>query len=169
MSRVKFNRMEAKLYSELKQQFTDYLVDKKLRRTEERYTILEHICGINGHFDMVSLHEVLKGNNFHVSLATLYNNVDLYIQAGLVVRHHISPQTVQFELRVHADTHQHLVCTRCGEMREIRNKTLRADIKNLKLRRFTPEYSSLYIYGICSKCTFRIRQEKRKIINDITK
>ncbi|MDH6314217.1 Fur family ferric uptake transcriptional regulator [Parabacteroides sp. PFB2-10] len=154
--------METKLYSELKQQFTDYLVDKKMRRTEERYTILKHISEIEGHFDMVSLHEQLDTNNFHVSLATLYNNVDHFIQAGLVVRHHISPQIVQYELRIHAETHQHLVCTHCGDVREIRNKTLRADIKNLKLRRFTPEYASLYIYGICSKCTFRIRQEKRK-------
>lgn len=155
--------METKIYSELKKQFTGYLMDKKLRKTEERYTILKHICSIQGHFDIFTLHEMLETENFHVSRATLYNTLDIFIEAGLIIRHQINPQSVQYELRLYADTHQHLICTQCGEVREIRNQTLKAEMKNLKVRRFTPEFFCLYIYGICSKCTFRLRQEKKNI------
>ena len=87
--------------------------------------------------------------------ATLYNTLDVLVDAGLVVRHQITVQSVQYELRIYADTHLHLVCTRCGTMRELRNSALKADMRNLKVSRFTPEYYCLYIYGLCSKCKFK--------------
>jgi len=155
--------MDIKTHSDLQKQLTAYLVKKKLRKTEERYTILQQICEFPGHFDIITLHENLESLNFHVSKATLYNNLDLFIEAGLIVRHFITPQTVQYELRSLAETHQHLICTHCGDVKEIRNQTLKANIGNLKLRRFTPEFSSLYIYGICSRCTYRMRLESKKL------
>ena len=85
----------------------------------------------------------------------LYNTLDVLVDAGLVVRHQITVQSVQYELRIYADTHLHLVCTRCGTMRELRNSALKADMRNLKVSRFTPEYYCLYIYGLCSKCKFK--------------
>jgi len=159
--------METKIYSEIRKKFTGYLTEKKLRKTEERFTILQLICTLNGHFDIVTLHDKLEEMNFHVSKATLYNTVDLLVEAGLVVRHQITPLSIQYELRMLADTHQHLICTKCGEVREIRNQSLIADINNLKVKRFTTEFFSLYIYGICSKCTFKLRQQKRS--KDINK
>lgn len=84
-----------------------------------------------------------------------YNTLDVLVDAGLVVRHQITVQSVQYELRIYADTHLHLVCTRCGAIRELRNSALKADMRNLKVSRFTPEYYCLYIYGLCSKCKFK--------------
>ena len=94
--------------------FTEYLTEKKLRKTEERYAIFKEICAFPGHFDMCMLSDRLEQDNFHVSKATLYNTLDVLVDAGLVVRHQITVQSVQYELRIYADTHLHLVCTRCG-------------------------------------------------------
>lgn len=154
--------MDTKTHSDLQKQLTAYLVKKKLRKTEERYTILQQISSYSGHFDIISLHEKLESLNYHVSKATLYNTLNLFIEAGLIVRHFITSQTVQYELCSLAETHQHLICSYCGDVKEIRNQTLKANIGNLKLRRFTPEFSCLYIYGMCSRCTFRLQQESKK-------
>lgn len=117
------------------------------------------ICYIfPGHFDVCMLSDRLEQDNFHVSKATLYNTLDVLVDAGLVVRHQITVQSVQYELRIYADTHLHLVCTRCGTMRELRNSALKADMRNLKVSRFTPEYYCLYIYGLCSKCKFKLQR-----------
>lgn len=119
------------------------------------------ICYIQGDmcfsrsFDVCMLSDRLEQDNFHVSKATLYNTLDVLVDAGLVVRHQITVQSVQYELRIYADTHLHLVCTRCGAIRELRNSALKADMRNLKVSRFTPEYYCLYIYGLCSKCKFK--------------
>mgnify|MGYP000783883496 CR=1 FL=1 len=74
--------------------------------------------------------------NFHVSRATVYNTVDVLVDSGLIVRHQLTAQAVQYELRMLAETHLHLIS------------------------RFTPEYHALYIYGLCSKCKYRLQRKK---------
>lgn len=120
--------------------FTRYLAEKKLRKTEERYAILECICSFPGHFDMCLLHQKLEEMNFHVSRATVYNTVDVLVDSGLIVRHQLTAQAVQYELRMLAETHSHLICTKCGAIRELKDATLKKDVGALKISRFTPEY-----------------------------
>ena len=117
--------------------FTRYLAEKKLRKTEERYAILECICSFPGHFDMCLLHQKLEEMNFHVSRATVYNTVDVLVDSGLIVRHQLTAQAVQYELRMLAETHLHLICMKCGAIRELKDATLKKDVGALKISRFT--------------------------------
>lgn len=154
--------MEVKKYIELQELLTRYLAEKKLRRTEERCAILECICDFPGHFDMCQLHQKLEEVNFHVSRATLYNTLEVLEDCGLIVRHQLMAQSVQYELKMIAETHLHLICTKCGAIREMEDTTLKRDISGLKISRFTPEYQALYIYGICSKCKYRLQRKNGK-------
>ncbi|MCD7930508.1 MAG: transcriptional repressor [Tannerellaceae bacterium] len=154
--------MDIKQYKELEASFIEYLTQKKLRKTEERFTILKQICVFPGHFDILILHEELAKNNYHVSKATLYNTLDVLLDAGLLVRHQINSQSFQYELRHQADNHIHLVCNKCGSIREIKNQALKADIAQVKTNRFMKKYFSLYIYGICSKCRYNKKKGNRK-------
>ncbi len=142
--------------------FTEYLNSKNLRKTEERYRIFEHVCDFPGHFDIDMLHDRLKEEKYHVSKATVYNTLEVIVDAGLLVPHQISSRAVQYELKYLADTHQHLICTKCGTIREIRTQTLKADLKKLKISRFSAEFYCLYVYGVCSKCTYKMRMMKIK-------
>lgn len=145
--------MEAKVYIEMRDLFTRYLIENKLRRTEERYTIFEHICTCSGHFDIAMFHDDLEQKGFHVSKATLYNTLEVLVEAGVVVRHQwMTKPAVQYELKILADTHLHLICTKCGAIREIRNKTVKASMDKMKITRFTPDSYCMYVYGVCSKC-----------------
>jgi len=144
--------MDEKTYKEIQDSFTAYLTEKKLRKTEERYTILEKICSFSGHFDIVMLHQKLDETRFHVSKATLYNTLDVLVDAGLIIRHQLNSKSVQYELRNIAETHLHLICMKCGNIRELKNTSYTNFAKTLKITRFTAEFYSLYIYGICSKC-----------------
>jgi Fur family ferric uptake transcriptional regulator len=140
--------------------FNEYLAKQGLRRTTERKTILEHICRIQGHFDVDKLYERLEADNFHVSKASIYNTIELLMNACLVVRHQFSTQIVQYELKSAASGHYHAVCSYCGAIKEIKNdKTMRI-MKDFKIAKFTQEYYSMYIYGMCSKCKFRLMQKK---------
>jgi Fur family ferric uptake transcriptional regulator len=152
--------MDEKLYTQMRDQFTSYMTGKKLRRTEERYRIFEKVCAFRSHFDIDMLHDKLKEDKFHVSKATVYNTLEVIVDAGLLVPHQITSRAVQYELKHLADTHQHLICTKCGNIREIRTQALKADLKKLKISRFTPEFYCLYVYGICSKCRYRMRLKK---------
>ncbi|WP_085536478.1 Fur family transcriptional regulator [Massilibacteroides vaginae] len=154
--------MENKYYTELKGVLTDYLTTLKLRKTDERYAIFEQICLFSSHFDISMLHERLNLTNFHVSKATLYNTLDILLAADLIVKHQFTAKSIQYELKVVAETHSHLICTNCGSVREVRDSSLKKDIKNLKISRFTPMFHMLYIYGICSKCKYKIQKNNNK-------
>ena len=88
-------QMEETLYSRVRDQFTQYLNEQQLRKTEERYAILELICSYDGHFDCGQLYTDMEKSRFHVSRATVYNTLDILEQARLVVRH-------QFQQHPHA-------------------------------------------------------------------
>ena len=77
--------MEAKVYTEIRALFTEYLTEKKLRKTEERYTIFKEICAFPGHFDVCMLSDRLEQDNFHVSKAILYNTLDVLVEWGLEI------------------------------------------------------------------------------------
>ena len=81
---------------------------------------------------------------------------------GLIVRHQLNAQSVQYELRALAETHLHLVCMKCGAIREMKDSVLKKEVNNLKISRFTQEFHALYIYGICSKCKFKLQQKNSK-------
>jgi Fur family ferric uptake transcriptional regulator len=133
---------------------TGYLEKKRLRKTIERYTILECICLMQGHFDVETLRMHVKENHFRISRAAAYNTIELLMDAGLVVRHQFSSRTVQYELKSAALTHHHVICSCCGSVREVEKEKIKITA-NYKISKFTPEYHSLYIYGMCSKCKFR--------------
>ena len=146
----------------IREAFTQYLAEKSLRKTTERYTILEHICQIRGHFNVEMLQQRLEEYNFHVSRSSLYNTIELLMDAQLVVRYQFSSQLAQYELKTLAATHHHLICNYCMAIREVKNAKISQDITMQRINKFTYEHHSLYIYGMCSKCKFRLTNQQKK-------
>ncbi|MDR1676352.1 MAG: transcriptional repressor [Tannerella sp.] len=155
--------MSAGVYAvdKMREVLTAYLEKNALRKTIERYTILECICRIQGHFEVETLRRHVTENHFRVSQAAVYNTVELLMDAGLVVRHQFSSRIVQYELKSAALTHHHVICSCCGSIREVKTEKVKI-ATNYKIPKFTSEYHSLYIYGKCSKCTFREKFQKKK-------
>ena len=141
--------------------FEQYLQNKGLRKTQERFAILDAIYSIEGHFTMDQLLEMFESSKFRVSRATLYNTMGLLVDAHLVVRHKFNNNS-QYEKSYAATTHFHRICMACGTVTEVTDEKLRAVIENTHCKGFTIAHTSLYIYGMCSRCVAaRRRREKR--------
>lgn len=150
----------------VKQIFTEYLNANGHRKTPERFAILDTIYSIDGHFDIDSLYSLmLDTKKFRVSRATLYNTIDLLINARLVIKHQFTNSS-QYEKSYNRETHHHQICTQCGKVTEFQDQDLQEAIEQCKLSRFSQSHYSLYIYGLCSKCQ---RANKRKKTNNINK
>jgi Fur family ferric uptake transcriptional regulator len=143
----------------VKQEFIKFLEKNKHRKTPERFAILEQVYSVQGHFDIETLHSVMQ-DKFKVSLATVYNTLDLLVESRLVIRHKFGVYA-QYEKAYNNENHYHLICNTCGEMWEMKEELLFSIIKNRKLKNFTPSHFALYIYGTCSKC--KTAQKRKKV------
>lgn len=150
------------LVQEASQTLEGYLHERGLRATPERYALLDVICSMDGHFSLEMLQEQVSKKHFSVSLATLYNNIDLFMDAGLICRHYIGP-SVLFERRYGVEPHLHRICRMCGNVQDVRNDRCSNTICNMRLRGFTVDPSYIYLYGICSKCSAALRRKNKKI------
>ncbi|MDR2680812.1 MAG: transcriptional repressor [Tannerella sp.] len=140
--------------------FSEYLKDKHLRHTAERDAIFEKICQTKYLFTLDTIWKQLECDNFRVSRASIYNTIELLLDAKIVVRHQFTSTNVQYELKCIAEQHHYIVCTSCGAISEMKNGKLNGHFSNYKIPRFTPEYYTLYFYGLCSKCRYKLLHNK---------
>jgi Fur family ferric uptake transcriptional regulator len=153
--------MREKIKETVKVILANYLELNRNRKTPERFTILDAVYSINGHFTLDELSEKLVSEyNFPVSRATLYNTLKLFIELRLVIRHRLQ-STTKYEACYDNNSHSHQVCTMCGQVTEVKSQELTEVINNLHTKRFRKDGYSLYIYGICSNCQAKMTRKAK--------
>jgi Fur family ferric uptake transcriptional regulator len=142
---------EENSYEAIEDIFTEYLKKHRHRKTPERYAILKRIHLYEGHFNADVLYNSMC-ENYRVSLATVYNTLELLIDCKLLVKHQLGGQFAQYEKTYGTSIHHHLVCTHCGRIKEFSDKKIRVAIQSKAFVHFHTSHYSLYLYGLCSKC-----------------
>ncbi|MCM1349287.1 MAG: transcriptional repressor [Firmicutes bacterium] len=142
--------------------FTQYMIARRLRKTPERYAILDKVFDTVGHFSIDSLHAIVDTDGYTVSRATVYNTIELLIDAGLVRRHTFGNQAPQYEKITGMSRHYHLVCTSCGKVRELKDAEIDELLRTRRFGKFHPMYLDLNVYGQCATCYRRLRTLTRR-------
>lgn len=137
--------------------FNAYIKGKNMRQTPERLAILAKVLEMKPHFDVDELFEAMD-KEYHVSKATLYNNIELLCKCDILRKHFLSESSGVYELV--EENHLHLVCTDCGKVRIIKDRELTTRFSLMKFRGFSPSSYSINLYGVCSKCRKKAKAEK---------
>lgn len=153
---MKKNSVDQTLRNRLKENFADLIKSKKMRQTPERFVILDKALEQKVHFDVDELYKDIE-NDYHVSRSTVYNTLELLCECNILRKHFLNENQAAYELA--EDRHLHLICLKCGAVKEVHNDNVAEYLSTLKFRGFHPSFSSTNIYGLCSSCS---RKRKKK-------
>ena len=146
----------------LRDRLTRYMEGKPMRKTPERYEILRVAGLANGIFSIKELNSLMhQHGQFQVSRATLFNTMELFVEAGLAIKHSLAT-AAHYELRTDANPKAYTICRQCNTITKVSTSTARLALQNLHVRYFSIEDKIVYMHGICRKCQAKNRQEARK-------
>ncbi|TQR60864.1 peroxide-responsive transcriptional repressor PerR [Campylobacter troglodytis] len=129
------------------------LKEHELKATPQRLCVLE-ILKKHEHPNIDELYEQVRARYPSISLATVYKNLNVLAQRGLVVEVNVPNQKSCYD--IYEEPHIHIVCSKCGYMEDL-------SFKDADLTRYQEKLEknigalidrlavAAYIDG-CSKC-----------------
>ena len=133
---------------------TEYLRNNKLRKTPERYAILDAVYSVSSPFDINDVWQKVERGAMKISLATIYNTMLLFEKAHILFRSNPHGRNSKFVVNTDRNMHNYLVCTNCGNVYEVPGDKIRPLVKRLKIGNFEVREMSVVIYGLCPTCVY---------------
>lgn len=140
--------------------FTEYLARSGLKSTRQRERIVRAFFAAGRHISAEELYHQIRVEDSSIGLVTVYRTLKLLRQAGLATERKFGDTYARFDPNPADWTHHHLICTRCGKIREFQDATLRTLGGRVAQRQgFTVTEQRLELYGVCRDCG---RLERRR-------
>jgi len=130
--------------------FDSFLRGKGLKNTEQRRTLIRTALANEGHFTAVDVHERLRDQGEHVSLATVYRALGLLEESGILEGHDFDDGQRRYERALTREHHDHLICLECRAVVEFQNPAIE-DLQEqvLKEHGFEMVHHALTIFASC--------------------
>jgi Fur family ferric uptake transcriptional regulator len=130
------------------------------RATSQRVLLLGLIQRSNGHVDADELHRQARKKYPRISLSTVYRNLQVFSEMGLIEKLHFDEEHHHYEVTP-ATEHHHLLCVDCGRIVEF-TLPLRNQLHDEVSRQFDFEIDGIEVQvtGVCSSCR---RKKKDKV------
>lgn len=130
-----------------------YLEERNMIITQEREYILWVIYHLDAPFDIDALHALVCQEKGRVCRATVYNNLHMFVDAGVVARFQPFVNGSQFfERCIGQKPHGYQVCKRCGAIKTVSLEEVIPPIAEQLTATFHTNQYCLYVLGLCATC-----------------
>ena len=134
--------------------FRAYLREHNLPITAQRLAIADVLLESGRHLSAEDVADELDARRLRVGTATVYRTLELLVRSGLVVERDFGEGFRRYEPARDAPHHEHLICTRCGAVREFRDERLeRMTTLLAEAHGYVRQRHRLVIHGICDDCS----------------
>ncbi|HEX9799311.1 MAG TPA: Fur family transcriptional regulator [Thermoanaerobaculia bacterium] len=131
----------------------DHLRRRGLRATPERRALLRAIFAQHRHIDAEEILAAARAGGHKISRATVYRNLDLLVECGLVARVTLPGGRAVYEHLHPGLAHDHLSCRQCGRMVEFVSPGISALLVEIcRAHDFDLATPQLQISGLCRAC-----------------
>lgn len=138
--------------SEAHDKFEEFLRRKGLKYTTERREILDAILAQDDHFEVEELLIKMRTGGQRVSRATIYRAVELFCEAGILMRLELGKNQIRYEhvyKKDHPGFHHHMYCRETGRIEEFSSRELDEMVMRLcRERGFHPENLRVVVTGL---------------------
>ena len=124
---------------------------RRIRHSTTRDKIYEYLCGTKSHPSADTIYNELKPSMPSLSIGTVYTNLRLFEEQGLVIR----VANVNGNERYDANTkdHVHFVCDKCGSVIDIMDADITAAKKACQVGQAKISSIQIILHGTCEKCS----------------
>lgn len=125
-----------------------------MRYSRQREEILYTVQNSNEHLSAENIYEILKKKMPNISLGTVYRNLNVLYNMGLMKKIPIYNNPDRFDKTI--TQHYHLICNECNNIYDISSNILNKLKDNLSNETgYIIKDCDMTFYGICHKCKER--------------
>lgn len=127
------------------------LKNNGVRMTPQRHAILSYLVHSMGHPTADEIYQFLAEDYPHMSVATVYNNLRLFKEAGLVTELTYGDASSRFDANM--TDHYHAICKNCDQIVDFEYPLLeQVESAASEKTGFVIESHRLEVYGLCETC-----------------
>ena len=133
------------------------------KQFRKRNAILDYLRHSDQHPSAEAIYEALKTEIPDLSLGTVYRNLALFKQQGLIQSLGTVNGVERFDGIV--TPHVHFICSRCACIRDLHEVQVPDSIRDLAAREANAsvEQSVLIFFGLCEECRKAEKSEKEDV------
>lgn len=133
------------------QEAVEMLKGSGVRITPQRHAVLEYLINSMTHPTADEIYKALEGKFPNMSVATVYNNLRVFREIGLVKELTYGDSSSRFDCNT--TDHYHIICEHCGKIVDFHYPSLE-EVESLaeQVTGFEVSHHRMEIYGTCSDC-----------------
>lgn len=125
------------------------------RITAQRNLVLEVVRESDGHLDAGEIYRRARTRDPRISLSTVYRNLSLLQELGLISELHLDEEHHHYELKEETE-HHHLICSACERVFEFDSSLVERLVAQISQEQgFRTERVQIDLVGVCRECGSR--------------
>ncbi len=145
--------MPQTLHKQEKEQFSKLFKQDQITDFEDRFAVMEAFLQVEGHISSAHIMQRLRDAGHHLDPEFVRDTLKLMCQYGFASKHRFNSGEILYEHLHLGQHHDHMVCTKCGNIVEFEDPQLeQLQIQAAERHGFHLLHHKMEMYGICAQC-----------------